>query len=433
MPTAHVLALPDFEALFVVESDASGTGLGAVLMQNQRPIAFYIQALKERQRHKSVYERELMNIVFAIQKWRHYLVGRKFLVRTDQKSLKFLLEQREINMEYQRWLTKILGFDFDIQYRPGLENKTADAFSRRGVVTELHVLSVSTVVQLEEICKEVDRDEELQKLITELKLDAKSHPDYSLVQGRLLKQEKLVLPRDSPLTKVILKEFHDGKMGGHGGILKTHKRIGDVFFWTGMMTDTREYVAACHVCQQYKYSALSSGGQLQPLPVPFQIWKDISMDFVEGLPRSDGFNAVLVVVDKLSKYAHFIGLKHPFSATDVALLFVREVVKLHGFPRSIVSDRDTAFTSSLWGELFRLVGIDLCFSTSYHPQTDGQTEVTKRGIETYLRCFCSEQPKKLARFLPWTELSYNSTYHSTIHVSFQGSLWMRAADIAELL
>lgn len=217
MTTVPVLALPDFNEQFVVESDASEKGLGAVLMQNQRPIVFFSQALSERQQLKSVYERELMAIVFAIQKWRHYMLGRKFIVRTDQKSLKFLLEQREINLEYQRWLSKLLGFDFDIQYKPGLENKAADALSRRDVAAELMALSVPTTIQFQEVEKELEKDERLQKLMRDVLSDPSSHPDYTIVQGRLLRCGKLVLPKESPLIGVILRELHDGLTGGHGG------------------------------------------------------------------------------------------------------------------------------------------------------------------------------------------------------------------------
>lgn len=364
MVSVPVLAMPEFEALFEVESDASAVGLGAVLMQKRKPLAFFSQALKERQKLKSVYELELMAIVFAIQKWRHYLLGRRFVVRTDQKSLKFLLEQREINMEYQRWLTKLLGFDFYIQYRPGLDNKAADALSRKVITPELSAVLGHAIIQMEEISGEVDKDPELQILIKELEQKPDSHPNYSMVQGRLLRKGKLVIPRKSSLVGVILKELHDSKMGGHGSILKTERRVAELFYWSGMMTDNRRYVASCQLCQRHKHSTLAPGGLLQPLPVPERVWEDISMDFVEGLPRSSGFNAVMVVVDRLSKYSHFVALKHPFSAIDVACIFVQEVIRLHGFPRTIISDRDKIFTSLFWKELFRLSGTKLCFSTA---------------------------------------------------------------------
>lgn len=238
-----------------------------------------------------------------------------------------------------------------------------------------------------------------------------------MVQGRLLRQGKLILPKESRLIGVILREFHDSKQGGHGGILKTQKCIREVFYWKGMMTDIRRYVAACQVCQRYKYSTLAPGGLLQPLTIPLNVWEDVSMDFVEGLPKSEGYNSVLVVVDRFSKYAHFLGLKRPFTATEVAVLFIQEIVKLHGSPKTIVSDRDKVFKGLFWKELFRLAGTKLCFSTAYHPQSDGQTDVTNRGLDTYLRCYAGEKPRTWAQYLAWAKYNYNTSFHSAIMMS----------------
>lgn len=180
------------------------------------------------------------------------------------------------------------------------------------------------------------------------------------------------MSRLSSLIPQILKEYHDSVIGGHNGETKTYLRIASDWFWVGMKSQITQYVKQCSICQHMKVSQQHPVGLLQPLPIPNQVWDEITMDFMESLPKSNGVDTVLVVVDRLSKYAHFIGLKHPFTAHSVAMIFVKEVVKLHGFLSSIVSDRDTIFMSQFWKELFRLHGTKLLRSTTYHPQTDGQ-------------------------------------------------------------
>ena len=156
-------------------------------------------------------------------------------------------------------------------------------------------------------------------------------------------------------------------MGEH----KTYSRIATEWFWEGVRKQIVDYVKSCGVCHTQKTSNLSPVGLLQPIPVPDLVWEHVTMDFVKGLPRSQGKDIVLVVVDRLTKYAHFISFKHPFTAIIVAAAFVKEIVRLHGFPTSIISDRDKIFMSLFWRELFKLQGTWLKRSTAYHPQTDG--------------------------------------------------------------
>ena len=173
----------------------------------------------------------------------------------------------------------------------------------------------------------------------------------------------------------------------------------------------------CAVCQQCKSDCMKPAGLLQPLPIPTRIWIDISMDFIESLPISNGHSVIMVVVDRLFKYAHFIPLKHPFTVASVAKTFVANVVCLHVIPTSIVSDRDKVFISSFWQTLFQLLGMQLYMSSSYHPQTDGQTEVVNRVLEQYLRCFVGLQPKTWMDWIPWANFSYNTSTHSSTKIT----------------
>jgi hypothetical protein len=155
-------------------------------------------------------------------------------------------------------------------------------------------------------------------------------------------------------------------------------------------------------------------GLLQPLEVPSQVWADISMDFIEGLSKVHGRSVILTVVDRFLKYAHFIPLSHSYTTSSVARAFFDVVVRLHGYPSSIVSDRDPVFTSRLWRDLFKLFGVQLRFSTAFHPQTDGQSKVVNKVITMYLRCATGDRPRAWVDWLSWAEYCYNTSYHMAL-------------------
>lgn len=229
-------------------------------------------------------------------------------------------------------------------------------------------------------------DDQLQQLIKSLEHDPLSNSKYTWQHHLLKRKGKLVVGADRGVREDLLQFFHADAIGGHSGMNPTYKRLASFFYWKGMERDVRNYVRQCTTCQHFKLELGASPGLLQPSPIPDHVWFELSMDFISGLRKSYSKTTILVVVDCLSKAAHFMALKHPFTAVDVASVFVDNVVKLHGFPKSIVLDCDPIFCGKFWKELSRLYGVKLHFSSVYYPQTDGQIEVLNHCLECYLRC-----------------------------------------------
>lgn len=285
-----------------------------------------------------------------------------------------------------------------IIYKPGKTNATTDALSRnpnyQHTTRTLLALSLPAFPIMEDIKKEQAGASELQGI-----MNSENSAAWTQHDGLLLYQGKIYVPCNSVLKTTLLKEFHNSPGGGHGGIHKTFMRVGANFYWKNMKMDVVDFVKNCVVCQQVKALNVSPYGLLQPLEVPQQIWEELSMDFITHLPSSQGYTTIFVVVDMLSKAAHFGALPTSSMASKVAQLFWDMVGKQHGLPKSIVSDRDSVFLSKFWQDLFHLQGTTLKMSSSYHPQTDGQTEIVNKCIEQYLRCFVSDETHQWHKFL----------------------------------
>lgn len=364
-----------FSRTFYLETDACDFRIGAVLLQDGHPLAFFSKKLGPRRWSASTYHKELYAIVEAVQKWRQYLLGREFVIRSDQKSLKELLQQVIQTPEQHLYVRKLMGYKFSIEYKPGAANRVADALSRRDEEIDadaaLFLALAHPLPDIVELLRKetvtASRLRELQQEITAGTTD----PRFSVSDGLILFGRRLVVGEDSPFREALLYEHHSTPQAGHPGVERTFRRLAAQFYWPYMHRDMKRFVDGCVECQTTKYSTQKPGGLLQPLPIPTQVWEDVSMDFVVGLPPSRGYTTTMVAVDRLSKYVHFAPLPARFDAMRVARLFIDTMVKHHGFPKTLVSDRDPIFLSDVWRDMLFLSGTKLQFSTAYHPQSDG--------------------------------------------------------------
>jgi hypothetical protein len=318
MVTAPVLAIPDFQQQFIIETDACDIGVGAVLMQGDQPIAFLSKALGITHQKLSIYEKEFLALIMAIERWRPYLQRQEFLIRTDHKSLSYLTEQNLHSDMQRKAMTRLMGLQFKVVYRKGKENLAVDALSRVHHLMVVQAVSEVQLVWMQEVLNSYATDSVAQDLLTQLAIKSPNEQGFSLHQGIIRYKGKVWIAHNAALQTRLINALHASVIGGHSGVQATYQRIKKLFHWKGLKLDVEQFVKQCSICQQAKHSHNHPAGLLQPLPIPHGAWQEWTMDIIEGLPASDGYNSILVVVDRYTKYAHFIPLKHPFTAHTVA-------------------------------------------------------------------------------------------------------------------
>lgn len=332
---------------------------------------------------------------------------------TDHHPLKYLDTQKTLSRRQARWVEFMQEFDYNVSYIKGKSNVVADALSRqysevhKKSATVIRKLKAVTTIQLEkEVLKNLEREYEKDEYFNSI---FKNPTDsFKRVAQRLYFEGRLCIPKGETRRQV-LHDSHESVIGGHRGYRKTLKKIMEHFYWPKMSQEIQEYIKMCEKCQKAKSSTQRPLGSLRPFPPPRKKWEEISMDFIFELPKTkNSKTAILVVVDKLCKRAHFIPLESNHTAKDTAIVFYKEIYKKHGLPRKIISDRDSRFTSTFWTELMKLFKIKLILSTAFHPQTDGQSERAFRTIEEMLRCFVSYTQKDWDIYLPELEFAYNN-------------------------
>ncbi|KAL4030064.1 hypothetical protein IC575_008297 [Cucumis melo] len=325
-------------------------GLGCVLMQQGKVVAYASRQLKSHEQNYPTHDLELAAVVFALKIWRHYLYGQKIQIFTDHKSLKYFFTHKELNMRQRRWLELVKDYDCEILYHPGKAN-VAHCIGILAVRLRCRWgdhYAISLTVQPTLRQRIIDSQGNDPYLVEKRGLaEAGQAIEFSISSdGGLLFERRLCVPSDSAVKRELLSEAHSFPFSMHPGSTKMYQDLKRVYWWHNMKREVAEFVSRCLVCQQVKAPRQKPAGLLQPLSIPEWKWENVSMDFITGLLRTlRGFTVIWVLVDRLTKSAHFVPGKSTYTASKWAQLYMSEIVRLHGVPVSIVSDRDARFTS----------------------------------------------------------------------------------------
>jgi len=282
--------------------------------------------------------------------------------------------------------------------------------------TEKVEVIVEGVDLLEKIRQSRVRDDKVVKAVEEMKqvgVKVLRDEEWRDIDSVMYKEEKMYIPKNEALRAEIIRLHYNMPVGGHGGQWKTVELVTRNFWWPGVMKEVKQYVEGCDACQCNKNHTEQPAGKLIPNSIPEKPWMHISADFITKLPLAQGYDSILVVVDRLTKMVHFILTTEKTLAEGLARLFRDNVWKLHGLLESIILDREPQFVVGLMRELNGMLGIESKLLTAFHPQTDGQTERVNQELEQYLRMFIDHRQEQWPKWLGTVEFAYNNKVHSS--------------------
>jgi transposase InsO family protein len=378
------------------ETDASDLAIGMCAKQERdgkwHPIAYHSRKFTSAEENYDVHDKELLAIVVALEHWRVYAESCSDLVIfSDHKNLVNFTTTKTLNRRQVRWSEQLGQHKFKIVYTPGKDNGRADALSRR-----------SDIAGTKEIIK---------NSILKFNKDGSLGPSHTINN---LTTMVIGLEVPEELQETIIRQHHDDPVHGHPGIARTMELIQRNYQFKNMKDKIASYIKKCADCQKNKHSTHAQYGESQPMELPSEPWTDISMDFVTGLPLSEDpatgllYDSILVMVDRFSKYAEMVPFRRDYTAVQLAHVVKDRLIRYHGIPKTIVSDRDKLFTSNYWATLMAEIGTKRKLSTAYHPQTDGQTERTNRTMKTYLKIYSNTSQNNWVSLLAMAQLSYNN-------------------------
>jgi len=393
-----VLCTLDWSKQFIMETNASGYALGVVIAQEFEdgihPIAFHSRSLLPVEKNYDAHDKELAAVIFGFKCGRPLFLGatHAICIRTDHKNLQYFCNPRKIMGRQARWIEFLQDFDYTLEHIPGSTNTMADLLSRR-----------------KDLNKGVDSNKPCILL-----------PDHLFAPTNPIEVHKIFLENDPDLQRDILQTLHNSPIAGHPGISNTWELVHEQYEGPRLQEFVEQYVNGCACCQESKTNVHQSKAPLQHFDTPVEEgpFQYVLMDLITDLPKSQGFDSILTIVDQgCSKAAKFIPCTKTIDGTGVALEYLKHLVPWFGLPKRIISDCDPRFTSAFAKEMCKVLGIQQNLSTAFHPRMDGQMECMNAWIEQYLRPWTSGKPLAWSQLLPIAEFVHNSWKHDIAHKS----------------